>query len=120
MTKEITRKKIEIDATDKAVGRLATEIATILRGKHKPDYVPHIDSGDYVTVINASKVKFTGRKLVQKDYYHYTGYPGGIIRTSMKKVFDKNPADVILHAVNGMLPKNRLKNDMIKRLTIKA
>lgn len=120
MTKEIIRKNIEIDATDKAVGRLATEIAIILRGKNKPGFVPHIDSGDFVTVVNSDKLKFTGRKLVQKDYYHHTGYPGGIIRTPMKKVFDNNPAEVIRHAVIGMLPKNRLRDGMMKRLTIKV
>jgi large subunit ribosomal protein L13 len=118
--KEIIRKNIEIDATGKAVGRLATEIAIILRGKNKPGFVPHIDSGDFVTVINPDKVKFTGRKLVQKDYYHYTGYPGGIIRTPMKRVFDNNPAEVIRRAVIGMLPKNRLRDGMMKRLTIKV
>lgn len=120
MTKEIIRKNIEIDATGKAVGRLATEIAIILRGKDKADFLPHIDSGDNVTVINASKVKFTGRKLVQKDYYHHTHYPGGIVRTPMKKVLENNPAEVIRHAVNGMLPKNRLRVEKMKRLTIKA
>lgn len=120
MTKEIIRKKIEIDATGKAVGRLATEVATILRGKNKADFLPHVDSGDYVTVVNAGKVKFTGRKLVQKDYYHHTHYPGGIVRTPMKKVFDNDPAEVVRRAVNGMLPKNRLRDEMMKRLTIKA
>ncbi len=120
MTKEITRKKIELDATGKAAGRLATQIAMILRGKTKPGFVPHIDSGDYVTVINASKIKFTGKKLVQKDYYHHTMHPGGLRRTPMKKIFDKDPTEVIRRAVYGMLPKNKLRDGMMKRLTIKA
>lgn len=113
------RNKIEIDATGQAVGRVCTQIATILRGKNKPDFTPHIDSGDFVTVINASKVKFTGRKLVQKDYHHHTMYPGGLKTISMKKVFEKDPTDVIRRAIVKMLPKNKLRKDMMKRLTIK-
>ena len=116
----IQRKTIEIDATNKAVGRIATEVATCLRGKHKPDFEPHIDAGDFVRVINASKVSFTGKKLVQKDYFHHTLYPGGLKKTSMKKVFESDPGEVIRRAVNGMLPKNSLRNGMMKRLTIKA
>ena len=92
----------------------------ILRGKNKPDFTPHIDSGDHVSVVNAGAVKFTGRKLVQKDYYHHTMYPGGIKRTPMKKVFDIDPTEVIRKAVYGMLPKNKLRDGMMKRLTIKA
>lgn len=119
MTNKIIRKKHEIDATDRAVGRIATEVATILRGKNKPDFTPHIDNGDCVTVINASKVKFTGKKLVQKDYYHHTMYPGGLRRTPMKKVFDNDPSEVLRRAVYGMLPKNKLRDEMMKRLIIK-
>jgi large subunit ribosomal protein L13 len=116
----IERQTIEIDATGKTVGRLATEIAMILRGKNKPTFAPHIDAGDFVKVTNAGQVKFTGRKLVQKDYYHHTMYPGGLRRTPMKKVFDNDPAEVLKRAVYGMLPKNSLREHMIKRLTIEA
>lgn len=115
----IKRNKIEIDATGQSVGRMAAKIALILRGKNKPDFDPSIDSGDFVSVLNAGLVKFTGRKLVQKDYYHHTMHPGGIKRTPMKKIFDKNPAEVIRRAVNGMLPKNNRRVDLMKRLTIK-
>ena len=120
MEKEIKRNKIEIDATDRAAGRVATEIAMALRGKNRPDFSPHIDSGDYVRVINSSKMKFTGKKLVQKDYFHHTMYPGGLRRTPMKKIFEKDPTEVLRRAVYGMLPKNRLRDEMMKRLTIKA
>lgn len=116
---EIKRENHEIDASGKAVGRVATQVAMILRGKNKPDFAPHIDSGDFVTVINVGQVEFTGKKLVQKDYYHHTMYPGGIRRTPMKKVFDKNPSEVMKKAVFGMLPKNKLRNEMMKRLIIK-
>ena len=107
---KIEREHQEINAEDRAVGRVATEVAMILRGKDKPSFAPHIDAGDFVTVINVSKVKFTGKKLEQKDYFHHTMYPGGLRRTPMKKVFDENPAEV---------PKNKLRNEMMKRLTIK-
>ncbi|PIZ95290.1 MAG: 50S ribosomal protein L13 [Candidatus Magasanikbacteria bacterium CG_4_10_14_0_2_um_filter_37_12] len=117
---EIKREKHEIDATGQAVGRLASKIAMVLRGKDKPDFSPHIDRGGIVTIINASQVKFTGDKLVQKDYYHHTMYPGGIRRTPMKKIFDNDPGEVIRRAVYGMLPKNRLRDEMMKRLVIKS
>ncbi|MCF6276448.1 MAG: 50S ribosomal protein L13 [Candidatus Magasanikbacteria bacterium] len=120
MAIEIIRKKHEIDATDRAVGRVATEVAMILRGKNKASFAPHTDCGDFVTVLNSGKVKFTGRKLVQKDYYHHTMHPGGLKRTPMKKVFDKDPTEVMKRAVYGMLPKNKLRNNMMKRLTIKV
>lgn len=116
----IIRARHEIDATNQAPGRLATKIAMILRGKNKPDFTPHIDSGDYVKVVNADKLKFTGKKLVQKDYYHHTMHPGGLKRTPMKKVFDKDPSEVVKKAVYGMLPKNKLRDGMMKRLTFKA
>jgi large subunit ribosomal protein L13 len=120
MVKEIQRKKHEIDAEGRAPGRVATEVAMILRGKNKAEFAPHLDCGDFVTVVNAGKVKFTGRKLVQKDFYHHTMYPGGLRRTPMKKIFEKDPTEVIKRAVYGMLPKNKLRNEMMKRLTIKA
>ncbi|MBT4153560.1 MAG: 50S ribosomal protein L13 [Candidatus Magasanikbacteria bacterium] len=115
-----TRQTTEIDATDQAVGRVATQIAMALRGKNKPTFAPNLDCGDIVVVKNASKVKFTGRKLVQKDYYHHTQHPGGLRRTPMKKVFDNDPTEVMRRAVVKMLPKNRLRNEMMKRLTIEA
>lgn len=118
--KQIRREKIEIDAAGQAVGRVATRTAMALRGKNKPSFAPHIDNGAYIAIINAGMVKFTGRKLVQKDYYHHSMHPGGIKRTPMKKVFDQNPATVIRRAVNGMLPKNKLRRGMLKRLTIKV
>jgi large subunit ribosomal protein L13 len=120
MSKSKRNKTHEVDATNRAVGRVATEVAMILRGKNSPDFAPNIDSGNFVRVKNASKVKFTGNKLVQKDYYHHTMYPGGLRRTSMKKVFDKDPTLVLRKAVIGMLPKNKLRNEMMKRLTIQA
>lgn len=120
MTQEITRQHIEIDAENQAPGRIAAKVVIMLRGKNKPDFTPHIDSGDFVTVLNAGKVKFTGKKLVQKDYYHHTMHPGGLVSTSMKKVFDNDPTEVLRRAVYGMLPKNRLRDEMMKRLTIKA
>lgn len=120
MATQIERARHEIDATGQAVGRLATDIAMKLRGKNKPSFTPHIDGGDFVTVVNADKVKFTGLKLAQKDYYHHTQYPGGLRRTPMKHVFDKEPAEVIKRAVYGMLPKNKLRDEMMKRLTFKA
>jgi len=117
---QINRQRIEIDAEGAAVGRLATQIAMILMGKNKPTYTPHVDGGDFVNVANIKKVTFSGRKLVQKDYYHHTLYPGGLKRTPMKHVFERNPAEVLRRAVYGMLPKNKLREEMIKRLTIKV
>ena len=115
----IKRNHIQIDATEQAVGRLATQISKILRGKNKASFDPCRDEGDCVLILNADKVKFTGRKLVQKDYYHHTMHPGGINRTPMKKIFEKNPSEVIKRAVNGMLPKNNQRVDLMKRLTFK-
>ncbi len=112
------RLSIEIDATGQSVGRLASKISMILRGKHKADFEPRVDTGDVVHVINASKVKFSGRKFVQKYFFHHTMYPGGLKRTPMKKVFELHPRKVIEHAVYGMLSKNRRRNDLMKRLKI--
>jgi len=117
---EIIRENHKIDATDMVSGRLATQIAMILRGKNKPTFVPHVDAGDFVIVENALKMKFTGKKLAQKDYYHHTMYPGGLKTTPMAKIYKNDPAEVIRRAVYGMLPKNRLRDNMMKRLTIKA
>ena len=120
MAGQIQRERHEIDAAEQAVGRVAARVAVFLRGKNKVDFAPHIDAGDFVTVVNASKVKFTGRKLVQRDYYHHTRYPGGLRRTPMKSLFVQNPVAVLRRAVYGMLPKNKHRNKMIERLTIKS
>ncbi|HAT03928.1 MAG TPA: 50S ribosomal protein L13 [Candidatus Magasanikbacteria bacterium] len=117
---EYKREKIEIDATGKSVGRIATEVATILMGKHKPTFERHIDRGDSVVIHNASKVIFTGKKLAQKDYYSHTMYPGGLKRVPMGKVFSEDPTDVMKRAVYRMLPKNKMRDGMMKRLTINA
>ena len=112
----IKRDWLLIDATDLTLGRLATEIATRLRGKHKPEYTPFMDTGDYVIVINASKVKVTGNKASDKKYYHHTGYPGGIKEESFEKLLARKPEDVIEKAVRGMLPKGPLGRAMFKKL----
>ena len=105
-----------IDATGKILGRLATEIAILLRGKNKPDFAPYKDIGDFVTVKNVEKLKFTGKKIEQKKYYHHSGYLGSLKETPMEKLFKENPPEVLKRAVFGMLPKNKLRAKMIKRL----
>lgn len=109
-------KTYTIDATGRPLGRLASEIAVILIGKHKTDFVPYKDSGDVVLVKNIEKIKFTGKKLEQKKYYHYTGYPGGLKVKKLKELFEKTPKVVLIKAVNRMLPKNKLRKFRIKRL----
>ena len=113
------RKTHIIDATDKVLGRLATEIAALLRGKNKPEFAPYKDIGDNVVVENVDKLKFTGKKMEQKKYYRHSGYLGGLKETPLKKLFERNPAEVLRKAVLGMLPKNKLQSKMIKRLRIK-
>jgi len=120
MKPQIKRNTIEVDAAGQAPGRVASQVSIYLQGKHKPGYLPHIDNGDMVVVINAAALKFTGKKLVQKDYRHHSMHPGGLKVVSMKKVFDKDPGEVIRHAVNGMIPKNRRREILMKRLTVKA
>jgi len=115
MNKQTT---IEIDATGRAPGRIATEIAVILRGKNKPDFKPNVLCGDEVKVVNAKKMKFTGKKLEQKEYIRHSGYPGGLKRLPMKKVFEKDPTEVLRKAVWNMLPKNKLRNEIMKNLKI--
>ena len=117
---EIAREWYVIDAEGKILGRLASEIAKILKGKHKPIYTPHIDSGDYVIVINADKVRVTGKKLEQKIYYRHSGYPGGLKGICLAEQLKKHPTRVLKAAVRGMLPKNRLGRAMIKKLKIYA
>lgn len=108
-----------LDASDIPLGRLATRVATLLRGKQKPDFVLNLNCGDKVTVLNAAKVKFTGNKLKQKIYYHYTGYPGHIKEQSLESLFGKNPEEVIRRAVTNMLPDNRLRAVWLKQLDVK-
>lgn len=114
----IKRETHEIDATDISLGRLATQIALILRGKNKVTFEPHLDQGDIVNISNAAKIKITGRKLEQKKYYHHSGYPGGLKEKKMGDVFAKDPAEVLKRAVWNMLPKNKLRAKMVKRLKI--
>lgn len=110
------RKTHTIDATNKVLGRLATEIAVLLRGKNKPGFAPNKDMGDFVTVRNFSKIRITGKKFGQKIYYRHTGYLGGLKEVPLKKLFKKDPAEVLKKAVFGMLPKNKLRAKQIKRL----
>ncbi len=109
-----------IDADGKVLGRLATEIADILRGKNKPVYTPHVDTGDFVVVVNARNIKLTGKKWADKMYYHHTGYPGGIKSISAEKLHEKKPEEIIRLAVKGMLPKNRLGRKIFKKLKVYA
>ena len=107
-----------VDAEDKTLGRLATEIAHRLRGKHKPEYTPHMDMGDYVVVVNCEKVRVTGAKRTDKTYYHHTGFPGGIRSGSFEQLIEKAPERVIQRAVKGMMPRNPLGRAMLKKLKV--
>lgn len=118
MAEAIKREKLEMDAAGKSLGRLASDIAMKLMGKHKPTFETHRDHGDFVEVRNASKIRLTGRKLDQKEYYSYSGYPGGLKRKPLKDVMEKDPAEALRRAVKSMLPKNRLQKDRLKRLTV--
>ncbi len=117
---DIKRDWYVVDAEGKTLGRLASEIALRLRGKHKPEYTPHVDTGDYIVVVNAEKVRVTGRKETDKVYYHHTGYIGGIKSITFEKLIQKAPERVIEFAVKGMLPKNRLGRAMFKKLKVYA
>ena len=117
-TSDIQNSWILVDATNKTLGRLATKVAFRLSGKHKPEFTPNADLGDYVVVINAEKVTVTGQKLFQKKYYKHSGFPGGIKEKSLKEVLDSSPEEVIKSAVKGMLPKNKLGKQMIKKLKV--
>lgn len=117
--KNIERKTHKIDAEGQSIGRLATQIANILRGKNKAEFQPHLDLGDIVEVINIKKVKFTGKKLEQKKYFSYSGYLGGLKEKKMKDVFNSNPGEVLKKAVFEMLAPTRMRNDIIKRLIIR-
>lgn len=116
---KINRKLHKIDATDKSTGRIATGIAIILRGKNKPEYEPHIDSGDIVEVINVKRLKFTGKKLKQKKYFRYSGYQGGLKETKISKLYKDNPGEILRRAVRDMLPPVKFRKEMMKRLIIK-
>lgn len=115
---EIERKWYVVDAEGKTLGRLSSEIAKILRGKNKPIYTPHVDTGDFVIVINAEKIELTGKKLDQKLYRYHTGHPGGLKEVPYKNLMQNKPEFVIEHAVKGMLPKNSLGRKMIKKLKV--
>lgn len=117
-TNEVERKWYVIDAEDKVLGRLATEVATILSGKNKPIYTPHVDTGDYVIIINAEKIKLTGKKLEQKNYTYHTGHPGGLKQVPYKSLIESKPEKIIELAVKGMLPKSSLGRNMIKKLKV--
>lgn len=117
---DVVREWFVIDAEGKTLGRLATEVAKRLRGKHKAEYTPHVDTGDYIIVVNADKVRVTGNKLKQKIYYKHTGYVGHLRQTSLEKMLENNPERVLEFAVKGMLPKNVLGRDMFRKLKIFA
>ena len=116
----VNRKCWVVDATGIPIGRLTTRVATILQGKHKPTYTPHIDTGDMVIVINAAKIAATGKKETDKIYYRHTGYPGGIKMTTLKQMRAKHPIRIVEHAVRGMLPKGPLGRDMYRKLRVYA
>ncbi len=109
-----------MDAQGKVLGRMASEIARVLRGKNKPIFTPHVDTGDFVIVINADKVRFTGNKLKGKVYYHHSGYIGGLKSITAEKLLEKRPTEVVRKAVKGMLPKNRLGRELLKKLKVYA
>ncbi|WZL72599.1 50S ribosomal protein L13 [Clostridiaceae bacterium 35-E11] len=115
---EVERKWYVVDADGKTLGRLASQVASILRGKNKPTYTPHVDTGDFVIVVNAEKVAVTGKKMEQKLYRHHTGYPGGLKEMTYKQMLAKKPEDIIAQAVKGMLPKNSLGRQMFKKLKV--
>ncbi|MGA7279416.1 MAG: 50S ribosomal protein L13 [Desulfocapsaceae bacterium] len=116
--KEIEKKWYVVDAKDKILGRLATEIASRLRGKHKPTFSPFIDNGDFIIVTNAEKIQLTGNKWDDKKYYRHTGYMGGIKETTAKELLEKKPTDLVFNAVKGMLPKNKIGRAQLKKLKV--
>ena len=117
-TEDVVRDWYLVDAKDKTLGRLSTEIATRLRGKHKPIYTPHVDTGDYIVVINASKITVTGNKMEDKIYYKHTGYIGNMKSSNLATMMKKSPETVLMKSVRGMLPKTKLGNAMIKKLRV--
>jgi large subunit ribosomal protein L13 len=117
---DIEKNWVLVDAEDQALGRVASKVASLLRGKHKPNFAPHMDTGDNVVVINASKVKLSGKKLQQKEYFRYSGYPGSESFTSAEEMLDHNPELVIEKAVKGMLPKNKMGDKLMTNIRIYA
>ncbi|RLB04524.1 MAG: 50S ribosomal protein L13 [Deltaproteobacteria bacterium] len=117
---DVEKKWYLVDAEGRVLGRLAAEVAKILRGKHKPIFSPHVDTGDFVIVVNAQKIKLTGNKLKNKVYYRHSGYPGGLKATTAEKLLTKKPEELIKRAVKGMLPKNRLGRKIFKKLKVYA
>ncbi|MFT4622917.1 MAG: large subunit ribosomal protein L13 [Myxococcota bacterium] len=115
---EVERHWYVVDASEQQLGRLATRIAMVLRGRHKPEYTPHVDTGDFVIVVNASSVQLSGRKLDQKYYHRYSGYPGGLRSIDARTVRQDDPERMIQQAVKGMLPKNKLASQIIKKLKV--
>ena len=116
----VTRDWFVVDAADKTLGRLSTEIARRLRGKHKPEYTPHVDTGDYIVVINAEKVRVSGKKSTQKHYYRHTGYPGGLRSMNFEEMIQRHPERVIEYSVKGMLPRGPLGRSMYRKLKVYA
>ena len=116
--KDIQRDWFVVDASNKTLGRMASQIAHRLRGKHKPEFAPHMDNGDFIVVVNCEKVRVTGNKLDNKKYWRHTGYPGGIYSNTLRELLDNKPDQVLEKAVKGMLPKNRLGRAMLKKLKI--
>ena len=114
------RNWLVVDATGQTLGRLATQIADMLRGKRKPEYTPHVDTGDFVIVVNAEKIAVTGNKRADKKYYRHSGYPGGIKERTLNDMLERRPEEVIRHAVKGMLPRNKLARQQINKLKIYA
>jgi len=117
---EIKKDWFVVDLEGETLGRAASRIATVLRGKHKPIYTPHVDTGDFVIVVNAEKLTLTGNKMAQKVYYRHSGYPGGIKQITAEKLLEKRPEDLVKKAVQGMLPKNKLGRQMLRKLKIYA
>ena len=109
-----------IDAENAVVGRLAAQVAAVIRGKHKPEFTPHVDGGDFVVIVNADKVRFTGKKETDKTYFRHSGYPGGVTLQTPREVREKHPERILERAVKGMLPKNRLGRQMAKKLKVYA
>ena len=115
---DINREWFVVDAENKILGRLAAQLAHRLRGKHKPEFAPHMDNGDFIVVINCEKIAVTGKKLENKMYYRHSGYPGGLKEANLEKMLQKKPDQVLISAVRGMLPKNRLGRAMLKKLKV--
>lgn len=117
---EVERKWYVVDAEGKTLGRMASEVAAVLRGKNKPTYTPHVDCGDYVIVINAAKVEVTGKKRKEKIYKRHTGYPGGLREVTFEKLQEKHPEEIVRHAIKGMMPNGKLGRQMYKKLKVYA